>query len=164
MRVLQMANDCPMTDVNQDCKGVGSMPSDAAAPTEPLPREPRSRSRWNEWYSENKDQYEFEDSERIFEFSDSYSRTGWKPFDKIAQLQLQALFRSCFPVSLKSTTTKVNCLNWTYDVKFDLFHENRREFANAPDEAIGYQFSNHQRSTNTKRWIRLTTYKVADRT
>ena len=152
----------------------GPMPSDAAAPTAPLPEEPlpeeppqrRTMSRWNEWLltPEVADQFTFEDGERIFEFSDRYSRTGWKPFDKIAQLQLQALFRSCFPVSLESTTTKVNCLNWTYDVKFDLFHKNRREFANAPDEAIGYQFSSHQRSTNSKRWIRLTPYKVADRT
>ena len=58
----------------------------------------------------------------------------------------------------------MNCLEWTYNVKFDLFHENREMFANAPGDAIGYQISKHPRSTNTKRWIRLTTYKVADRT
>ena len=174
-----MSDDCTMTDVchpsalddsaetgggDAMARGVGLMPSDAAAPTEPLPREPRSRSRWNEWYSENKDQYEFEDSERIFEFSDSYSRTGWKPFDKSAQTQLRSLLRSCTHGSLESTTEEVNCLGWTYDVKFDAFRTNRMEFANAPDDAIGYQLANHGISKNSKRWIRLTTFRVADRT
>ena len=134
-----MADDCLMTDDNQDCTPERQRLGAETGDDEPSDVAARTMSRWKEWFSnpEVADKYTFEDGERIFEFSDRYSRTGWKPFDKIAQLQLQALFRSCFPVSLESTTTKVNCLNWTYDVKFDLFHENPRDFANAPDDAIG---------------------------
>ena len=58
---------------------------------------------------------------------------------------------------------EVNCLGWTYDVKFDVFRTNRREFANAPDDAIGYQFANREISKNSKRWIRLTTFRVGRR-
>ena len=58
---------------------------------------------------------------------------------------------------------EVNCLGWRYDVKFDVFRKNRRDFANAPDDAIGYQFANHVISKYSKRWIRLTTFRVADR-
>ena len=56
----------------------------------------------------------------------------------------------------------MNCLGWTYTVKFDLLRNNPEDFANAPDDAIGYQFANHVASTTSKRWIRLTTFRVAD--
>ena len=58
----------------------------------------------------------------------------------------------------------MNCLKWTYNVKFDVFRKNPGDFANAPDDAIGYQLSKHAISRNCKRWIRLTTFRVADRT
>ena len=132
-------------------RGVGLMPSDAAAPTapppqegvaqascgsgepvpeeplpgEPLPEEPpqrRTMSRWNEWLStpEVADQFTFEDGERIFEFSDSFSKTGWKPFDKSAQTQLRDIFLR-MKCAESTCSEEVNCLGWTYDVKFDFF-------------------------------------------
>ena len=176
-------------------RGVGPMPSDAAAPAapppqeeplpeeplpgeplpeEPLPEEPtqrRTMSRWNQWLLSPgvAGQFTFEDGERIFEFSDSFSKTGWKPFDKGAQLQLRDIFLDFTTANRQESvegleSVAVNCLGWTYDVTFDVFHKNRRMFANAPDDAIGYQFSNHAMSRTSKRWIRLTTFRVADRT
>ena len=128
-------------------------------------------SRWNEWLltPEVADQFTFEDGERIFEFSDSFSKTGWKPFDKGAQLQLRDIFLDFTTANRQESvegleSVAVNCLGWTYDVTFDPFHKDRRMFANAPDDAIGYQYSNHAMSRNSKRWIRLTTFRVADRT
>ena len=176
-------------------RGVGPMPSDAAAPAapppqeeplpeeplpgeplpeEPLPEEPtqrRTMRRWNQWLLSPgvAGQFTFEDGERIFEFSDSFSKTGWKPFDKGAQLQLRKIFLDFTTANRQESvegleSVAVNCLGWTYDVTFDVFHKNRRMFANAPDDAIGYQFSNHAMSRTSKRWIRLTTFRVADRT
>ena len=122
-----------------------------AAPESEVPEE-RTMSRWNEWLLTPavKDQFTFEDGERIFEFSDSFSKTGWKPFDKSAQTQLRDIFRRM---------NEVNCLGWRYDVKFDVFRTNRMEFANAPDDAIGYQLANHEKSKSSKRCIRLTTFQ-----
>ena len=203
-----MSDDCTMTDVchpsalddsaetgggDAMARGVGLMPSDAAAPTapppqegvaqascgsgepvpeeplpgEPLPEEPpqrRTMSRWNEWLltPEVADQFTFEDGERIFEFSDSFSKTGWKPFDKSAQTQLRDIFRRMMYAE-STLMNEVNCLGWRYDVKFDVFRTNRMEFANAPDDAIGYQLANHEKSKNSKRWIRLTTFRVGRR-
>ena len=111
-------------------------------------------SRWNEWFLGAQEHYEFEDGQRIFEFSSDDGR--WKPYDKGAQAQLQALLSTC--ASGPSFATDVNCLGWNYTVKFDLDRENPRDFANAPDEAIGFQFANHEVSRLSKRWIRLTTY------
>ena len=180
-------DDSPETEGGDaSASGVGHMPSDApvpeeplageprpeelqvAVPEEPLPGEPRrTQSRWNEWRNrpEVADKYSCEDGERIFEFSDSFSRTGWKPYDKSAQQELRGIFRGCTSGSHESTfMVEVNCFGWKYWVTFDVFRENRGDFANAPDDAIGYQLSNHAISINTKRCIRLTTYRVADRT
>ena len=167
--------------------GVGLMPSDVAPPTapppqeepqeplpeEPLPEEPPQRltmSRWDAWRlsPEVADQFKFGDGERIFEFHDERSKTGWKPFDKGAQLQLRDIFLDFTTAnrqeSVEGLCRKMLCLGWTYYVTFDVFHKNRRIFANAPDEAIGYQYSHLAMSRSSKRWIRLTTYRVADRT
>ena len=201
MRVLQMSDDCTMTDVCQVCepkrprlddsaetgggdamaRGVGPMPSDAAAPTapppqegvaqascgsgepvpeEPLPGEPpqrRTQSRWKEWSSKPEvvEEYTFEYGERIVEFNDESSRTGWKPFNKSAQPKLRAIMNAG-----PAAFTEVNCLGWTYKVIFDLFRENDpSEFVDAPDDAIGYQLTNHEKSVDKKRWIRLGVFR-----
>ena len=123
-------------------------------------------SRWNEWLltPEVADQFTFEDGERIFEFSDSFSKTGWKPFHKSDQTQLRDIFLR-MKCAESTCSEEVNCLGWTYRVKIDPFRMHPRDFANAPDDAIGYQFANHAASPqNRKRWVRLTTFRVADRT
>ena len=175
--------------------GVGLMPSDVAPPTapppqeeplpeeplpgeplpeEPLPEEPpqrRTMSRWDAWRlsPEVADQFKFGDGERIFEFSDSFSKTGWKPFDKGAQMELRKIFLDFLTVDCQESvggleSVEVDCLGWRYNVTFDPFHKDRKMFANAPDDAIGYQISNHAKSKTTKRWIRLITSRAADRT
>ena len=163
-------------------RGVGPKPSDAAAPTAPLPQEgvaqascgsgepvpeepPQrpNRSRWNEWLltPEVADQFMFEDGERIFEFSDRYSRTGWKPYDQLTQGQLSRIFTDMIGGSSGLLGEPINCLGWVYSVKFDLFHQDRDAFLNAPRDAIGYQVADHEIIRGTKRWIRLTTYPGA---
>ena len=114
-------------------------------------------SRWNEWYLGVRKEYEsFEDGERIFEFFDS---GRWKPYDKGAQTKLRELLLTSG--SLGTTqAADVDCLDWKYTVQFDLFHQDPAYFADAPVEAIGFQLSNHEKSRDTKRWIRLTTYRV----
>ena len=127
---------------------------------DPPPAQPRTQSRWNEWLqTEAAGMFEYHEGERIFEFSDRYSRTGWKPYDLLSQGQLQRIFTDMTGGS--STLTPINCLGWDYSVKFDLFHQDRDAFLNAPRDAIGYQVANHEIIRGTKRWIRLTTYPGA---
>ena len=119
-------------------------------------------SRWNEWLltPEMADQFTFPAGARIFEFSDSYSNTGWKPFNKSGQRQLREIFDRSkyyeFPFS-----HEINCFGWKYNVRFDLFRRNPDDFVNAPDDAIGYQFG--LLASIRKRWIRLTTFRAAAR-
>jgi len=105
--------------------------------------------------------FEYEAGESIFEFSDRYSRTGWKPYDLFSQGQLQRIFTDTTGGSSGLLGQPINCLGWDYSVKFDLFHDDRDAFLNAPRDAIGYQVANHEISRGTKRWIRLTTYPGA---
>ena len=121
---------------------------------------PRTMSRWNEWLAtpEVANQFTFEKGERIFEFSDSYSRTGWKPYDRNSQMQLRTVFDKLNPAW--EATAEVDCLGWNYFVKFDLFRKNPFDFVDAPAEAIGYQMANHECGKGKKRWIRLTTFLV----
>ena len=120
---------------------------------------PRTMSRWNEWLAtpEVANQFTFEKGERIFEFSDSYSRTGWKPYDRNSQMQLRTVFDNLNPA--REATAEVDCLGWNYVVKFDLFRNHSAYFVDAPAEAIGYQTANHERGNGNKRWIRLTTFQ-----
>ena len=80
-------------------------------------------------------------------------------YDLLSQDQLQRIFTNMTGGS--STLTTINCLGWDYSVKFDLFHQDRDAFLNAPRDAIGYQVADHEISRGTKRWIRLTTYPGA---
>ena len=162
--------------------GAGLTPSDAAEPTAPPPQEgvahlrassgsgellpegprypgphQRTMSRWSEWYLTVRKEYEsFEDGERIFEFFDS---GRWKPYDKGAQTKLRDFLLTSGSLG-KTQAVDVDCLGWKYTVQFDLFHQDPAYFADAPVEAIGFQLSNHQKSRDTKRWIRLTTCRV----
>ena len=104
--------------------------------------------------------FEYQEGERVFEFSDSYSETGWKPYDLVSQGQLKRIFTEMM-YGGSSPLTPINCLGWEYLVKFDLFHHDRDAFLNAPRDAIGYQVANHEISRGTMRWIRLTTYPGA---
>ena len=123
------------------------------------PGQPRTQSRWNEWLQTSAaGMFEYHEGDRVFEFSDRYSRTGWKPYDLLSQSQLQRIFTDMTGGS--SHLTAINCLGWEYAVKFDLFHQDRDAFLNAPRDAIGYQVANHE-IRGTKRWIRLTTYPGA---
>ena len=144
-----------------DARGVGLQQSPGVGSQDPPPAQPRTQSRWNEWLQTSAaGMFEYQEGERIFEFSDRYSRTGWKPYDLAAQGQLQLIFRTGGSSGLL-TTEPINCLGWVYSVKFDLFHDDRDAFLNAPRDAIGYQVANHEISRGTKRWIRLTTYPGA---
>jgi len=58
----------------------------------------------------------------------------------------------------ESSMEDVDCLGWTYEVNFDVYHKDAATFANAPEQAIGVQYSNHEVSTEKKRWVRLTTH------
>ena len=140
-----------------DARGVGLQQSPGVGSQDPPPAQPRTQSRWNEWLQTSAaGMFEYQEGERIFEFSDRYSRTGWKPYDLSSQGQLQRIFLSGF-----SSDGPINCLGWVYSVKFDLLHDDRDAFLNAPRDAIGYQVANHEISRGTKRWIRLTTYPGA---
>lgn len=125
------------------------------------PAQPRSQNRWNEWLQTASRWYEFHEGDRIFEFSDRYSRTGWKQYDLLSQDQLKRIFTDHMIGGGRSTFYMIDCLGWNYSVKFDLFHQEREAFLNAPSDAIGYQVSNHEIIKGTKRWIRLTTYPGA---
>ena len=75
----------PQEGVAQASCGSGEPVPEEPLPGELLPEEPpqrRTMSRWNEWLltPEVADQFTFEDGERILEFSDSFNKTGWKPF------------------------------------------------------------------------------------
>ena len=63
--------------------GEGPMPSNEGEP---------HRLKWHEWAAmpNVREQYQFENGERIFQFSD---RGAWKPFDRDAQRRLRALFQ-----------------------------------------------------------------------
>ena len=136
----------------QQSPGVGSQ--------DPPPATPRTQSRWNEWLQNSAaGKFEYHEGERIFEFSDSFSRTGWKPYDQLAQGQLYFIFTDMTGGS--STLKPINCLGWDYSVKFDLFHRDGTAFVNAPKDTIGYQVALHEMTQGTKRWIRLTTYPGA---
>ena len=146
-----------MTTSSGDARGVGLQQSPGVGSQDPPPAQPRTQSRWNEWLQTSAaGMFEYQEGERIFEFSDRYSRTGWKPYDLSSQGQLQRIFMSGF-----SSDGTINCLGWVYSVKFDLLHDDRDAFLNAPRDAIGYQVANHEISRGTKRWIRLTTYPGA---
>ena len=126
-----------------------------------MTKKPRTQSRWNEWLQTSAalGVFNFHEGDRVFEFSDHYSRTGWKQYDLLSQDQLRSIFTNTTGGS--SPLTTINCLGWDYSVKFDLFHQDRDAFLNAPRDAIGYQVADHEIIRGTKRWIRLTTYPGA---
>ena len=117
---------------------------------------PLEKRRWHEWQAENQAFFNFRAGERVFEYTDNFSPTGWKVYDRIAQEQLRRIFVDLME-SGESNQEDVDCLGWKYTVKFDVFHRDASTFANAPQHAIGYQVANHEKSTSTTRWIRLST-------
>ena len=84
--------------------------------------EPSTRP-WNRWLQEEaRDQITFEKGERVFEFGDSHSWTGWKPFEACAQRQLRRMF--CEMQDVQSHLEPLDFLGWQYFVQFvDVFHE-----------------------------------------
>ena len=116
-----------------------------------------ARRKWHEWEANVKKQCEFEVGERIFEFGGDW---GWTPFDRSAQAQLRVIFhRMLSTQDTVSQLEEINCFGCTNKVRFDLFHVFADRFTFAPGEAIGYQLANHDVSMNSKRWIRLTTFR-----
>ncbi len=120
---------------------------------------PRTKSRWNEWLETAAGgKFDFQPGDRIFEFSDNLTPWGWrwKPYDKDGQVELQRIFSLMYS-DFETPQVPLDCLGWTYRVKFDLFHNTRQDFHRAPLDAIGFQLSNHPVSNMSKRWIRLAT-------
>ena len=117
--------------------------------------------RWHEWQRlpQVLEQNVFHAGERVFEFSDEWSITGWKPHPKDAQEQLKLILEKNIITGGATNLEPVNCLDWEYLVKLDIYRSVREDFVDAPMDAIGYQCANHSASPkNTKRWIRLSTY------
>ncbi len=120
---------------------------------------PRTKSRWNEWLeTAAAGKFDFQPGDRIFEFSDNLTPWGWrwKPYDKDTQVELQKIFLS-MNADFETAQVPLDCLGWTYQVKFDLFHNTRQDFHEAPLDAMGFQLSDHPVSKKSKRWILLAT-------
>ena len=52
---------------------------------------PRTGIRWNQWL-QTPGQVTFREGDRVFEFSEDDSPTGWRPYDAAVQIQLRRLF------------------------------------------------------------------------
>ena len=54
---------------------------------------PRPQSRWNDWLATMAaGKFDLQEGDHVFEFNDANSRTGWKPYDKDAQVMLRDFF------------------------------------------------------------------------
>ncbi len=121
----------------------------------------RSKSCWIEWLEDQHLHggcFDFQAENRVFEYSDSFAPRGWKPYDMESQVDLQRIFHCEMNADFETHYCHLDCLGWSYLVKFDLFHNCLEDFHSAPSDAIGFQLSSHEASNNTKRWIRLATF------
>ena len=120
---------------------------------------PGGGSPWYQWMEHQRaaGRYDFQYGSRVFEYTDSFAPRGWKQYDTVSQVELRRIFEN-MSLDFQTDQVPLDCMGWTYYVKFDIFHTNPQDFHSAPADAIGFQLSGHEASRNTKRWIRLVTF------